>query len=81
MDETNNVLEKLTTERSISPIYSCLTMSEYCLSQIALQYKNDEKKVPKALEKFLTETFPKLVADYEKKMEEQHLMLNTSGSA
>lgn len=79
--EANNLLEKLTEEHSISPAYSCIEISAHCMKQIALLYEHKGKKVPKELQKFLDSTYPKLVKDNETLMTEQHLMLNTSGSA
>jgi hypothetical protein len=79
--EADNTIDKLTHEFSISPTYSCIHMSAYCVSQIIVLYQKQEKKIPKELEKFLTDVYPKLLKDQEKHIEEQFLMLNTSGSA
>jgi hypothetical protein len=81
MTETNNTLDKLTEEFQISPTYACIQMGAYCFAQIAALYEKQGKKIPKDLEKFLTVTYPKLIEDQQKFIEEQHLMLNTSGSA
>jgi hypothetical protein len=80
-DETNNLLEKLTEEHSIGPTYSCLQIGAYCFAQVAALYEVKGKKIPKELIKFIEQTYPKLMDENQQLMEEQHLMLNTDGSA
>jgi hypothetical protein len=81
IDETNNMLEKLTQEFGVSPTYSCIQTSAYCVAQLIILYKNEGKTVPKELEKFLNSTYPKLLADNKALIEEQFTMLNTDGTA
>lgn len=79
--ETDYTIDKLTNEYAISPVYSCLEMSHYCLTQVAIMYKKNEVEIPKELEVFLTKTYKQLVEDQKSLIQEQTLMLNTSGSA
>lgn len=81
VDETNNMLDKLTQEYGVSPIYSCLQSSAYCLAQVAANYQSRGEKIPKELENFISKTYPKLMADNVDLMEEQYALLNTDGTA
>jgi hypothetical protein len=81
VEEINHTIDKLTHEYGIGPAYSCIHGGAYCIAQIILLYENTGKKVPKELNKFINETYPKLLEENELLMEEQHTMLNTSGSA
>lgn len=79
--ETENTIQKLTHEFSISPTYSCIKMIDVCASQLQLLYKNQDKPIPKDLENLITTIIPSLLKDHQELIEEQHLMLNTSGTA
>lgn len=79
--ETENTIDKLTNEFSISPAYSLIEINNYCSKQLALLYESQGQKIPKELEKYIISTNPKILKDQEKLITEQHLMLNTSGSA
>lgn len=81
VDETNNMVEKLTTEYAVSPAYSCIQIGAYCFAQIAAIYTNQGKKIPKDLEKFLNTTYPKLLSEHTGLINEQYIMLNTEGTA